>query len=654
MKELLTEFLRIILIEGRVKAVTVPKTGDPDQQERIVYFGSQKTAMDAYDAGTHRPYVAGTDNNLPGARQKPIGSDIPKGLIGRKEKEPSVLDKPQTGTEQPTKAKVTAAPEGVENLNATSLASQIKNGIVSPGNDFSRYSESVSVFIAKSIVDNPDMSDEEIMKQMTRLDCGSKTLSAKVGATIPRRYQNQYKELQQSGAFTAECDTGYSEEQNRARFMTMIVAKKKANRMRKAIERTGKTGFNVDSFSGDKESRRRMEDLVSSASGKIFTETGEELSKEEAMKMIKGFGTSKFPADTALIARNSEGDLILTGFSDKKDLSAIINNSTVNKDMQETLGLLDSLLASKKMTEEVHQRLTAELKTLQQDYDDEEDKLKTITTSPATKLIEIAKNSPDQLKDLIEKAKNLSGGKDPAKFWNSRIEKFKTAATKKPSSAAYQEYVPWLQAAGWDGESEITDALAITAFAMRCESILSSEDEDLPKDDQEILFRLGVVPKEEIVRQSAEVRSNTLKLLAKMRETLDQADTNVGVPLGTLIDGVRAWKALHLDMKEYKGSLTMVAEDVVVYYESIVSCLDGIESTADFIRNLSIDSKDIVSKEYGVTTGQRIEVFTVSPSGNRVDVGVRSVRSKGGILGKLQTTYTYHPKFQDCLASKDK
>jgi hypothetical protein len=99
MKELLTEFLATILNEARIKAVKVD-----DGDERIVYFGSKEAAQAAIDASTHRPYLP-TDKNLPstkptklqqpdfvrpaGTQQKPIGSDIPKGILGKKAKPPT-------------------------------------------------------------------------------------------------------------------------------------------------------------------------------------------------------------------------------------------------------------------------------------------------------------------------------------------------------------------------------------------------------------------------------------------------------------------------------------------------------------------------------------------------------------------------------------
>jgi hypothetical protein len=642
MNKLLKEFISyIILEETGFIAVSLGKGG---ASPRVVYFKTEKTRQDAIKKGTHRKYNPNTDKNL---QRKDSGADKttePATPTAEPSKEPA-----QKPVESPSDT--VPSPQGIQSLNSTELAQQVRNGIVAPGNDFSRYSEAVSVFVSKYIVDNPDASDEQIMTALTTLDCNSKTLTSKVTATIPRRFSAQYKTLKASGAFSSGCGTEYSEAQNRARFMTMVVAKAKATRMANAIQRTGLSGVNVDAFSGDQGSLSALKRIIEDTSGKFYSETGKELTKEEVSKYISGFGTSKFPADTALVGRDAAGNLILIGFSDKKDLNAIINNSTVTKEMDRTKSTLDSLLADRKITETQHRQLTSDIDELSRQYEDAEQELKDVTSSPATKLVEISETDSTTLNKLINKAKTLSSGKNPQKYWDERIGKFQRAAEKKATTSNEQEHLQWLRKAGWDGKSKVSDEQAMTAFAYKCQDILMKGEEDLPKDDQEILFRLGVVDPKEMVAKVGEIRKRALDILSQTRTTLDQVQVS-GLPLGTLMDGIRAWKGLHLDMGEFNGALSMVAEDNVVDYESIENCLGGLSSLQDFASNLSITTRDIKSKEYGITTGASVEVFSVTPSGERVNVGVRNIRSKDGILGRLQTTWTYHPQFQECLGGK--
>lgn len=651
MKELLLEFLLQVLNETpkrEFKAVKV--TGS---EERITTFGSKETMNAAIAAGTHRPYLP-NDRNLPGDTKTP-SQKTATGQINRNTptditKGRTTSDKKPSSPKKPEQKNTVSAPGGVQSLNSTNLAIQIRDGITAPGNDFSRYSEAVSVFISKYIADNPNVSDDEIMKHLTKLDCGSKTLSAEVGATIPKRFTDQYKNLKNSGAFTSVCSHPYSEAQNRARFMTMIVAKQKAQRMREAIKVNGMSGVNIDSFSGDAQSLQTLRRKINESTGKFFSETGEELSKEEVQEFINGFGTAKFPADTALVGTDQNGNITLIGFSDKKDLQAIINNSTVIKEFERNVELLDNLLKDKKISQEQYEDIIGELTNQRVAYEKKESELRMLTASPATALVELAETNPRSLNTFIKKAKNLSGGKDPAKYWNSRIGVFQRTAEKKSSPARDKEYLQWLRKAGWDGELPVSDTLALTAFAYKMKHMIEAE-QDVPKDDQEILFRLDVVDKKELMKNVGDIRKSALNTLRLSREKLNNVSIQ-GIPLGTLIDGIRAWKGLHLDMGEYKGSLCMVAEDVVVDYKSIQECLHGLKSIVDFAKNLQIQTKSIMNKEYDIVTGENIEVFSVSPSGDRVNVGVRSIRSKDGPLGKLQTTWTYHPEFQSCLAGK--
>lgn len=657
MKKLLTEFLQDLLHEARVKAVRVSQDG-----QRIVYFKSAETFKIAQEkpgeAGvTYRAYNAQTDSHL---KQGKDTATTPAPTRGEKPKQ--VVDKP---TPEPEK-QIISAPEGAENLNATSLANQIKNGIVSPGNDFSRYSESVSIFIAKSIIDAPDMSDQDIMERIIKTDCGSKTLTADVGvSSIPKRLKKRYDDLKKTGVFDT-CPA--SESQNKARFMTMVVAETKANRMRAAIERSGLQSVSVDTFSGDTASRQRLRSTIEAipAGAKIYTEDGE-LTKEEALERIAGFGTAKFPADTALLGRDTSGNLILLGFSDKKDLSAIINNSSVTKEVEQTRVVLDKLLQDGMVSEDDHRRLVTVLDEQTEEYTALEDKLQDVVTEPARILAE--DTSDEQLKKFVRSAKTASGGDDPEKYWK-RVSGFQTAAAAAASrkggatDAQEEKYIKWLRMAdpSWDGKSEVSDTHAMKAWALKCQHILSGNDidpktgepRDLPKPDQELLFRLEVIPKKQIVEQAAAIKNDAMKCLETVRDALNILQVG-GTPLGTYMDGVRAWHALHLDMADHKGSLSMVAEDNVVDYHAIQDCLGGISDSKSFIGDLDIQTRDIVSKDYGVVTGRSVEVFSIGKGGKkRSGVGVRSIRSKDGILGRLQTTWTYHPDFRDCLESKSK
>lgn len=555
-----------------------------------------------------------------------------------------------------------------EELNAASLADKVREGIVAPGNDFSKYQEAVSIFIAKYIVDNPDASDQDIMERIVLLDCGSKLLTKDVKSTLPKKYTAEFNELKQSGVFST-CAKDYKDDQHKARFATMIFAKKKAELMISGIEKAKLVSPRIDSFSGDQDSLSSLATLVKTSTGKIYSPEGNELKKDEVIESISGFGTSKFPADTALIAIDKFGNMVFIGYSDKKDLNAIINNSTVSSEINSHIRVLDSLLNREIMDQERYDKLAGELYTLDKEYNNIESELKVATLDPANELVNISNNTPEQLTELVSRAKRLSGGKTPDKYLKKLTDAIGKAYNNK-SSKVFKLWEPLLQQAGWDGTTMPTEEQMLAAFAFKSFDVLNNEDSGgwniypvsrgentLTKEAQELLFRLmvpdGSPQKKEFVEKIGVIRDRSLQILAQAREELNEVTVGLedgsSIKLGTYLDAIQAWRALHLDMGEYEGSLVMAAEDIIVGAADLIRCLRGADSYEDFAKTLDISTKRIKDKSYGTVTGQNVEIFSINPEGKKVKVGTRSIRSKDGILGKLQTTYNYHPEFQNCL-----
>ena len=592
-------------------------------------------------------------------------------LVVYKPKTEDVGAEPEKDTKK-RKSSYSSYPEiQAEDLNAASLADKIREGIVAPGNDFSKYQEAVSVFIAKYIVDNPEATDQEIMERIVLLDCGSKLLTKDVKATLPKKYTNDYNDLKQAGVFST-CSKDYKDDQHKARFATMLFAKRKAELMLSGIERVKLDSPRIDSFSGDQDSLNSLLTLVKSSTGKIYSPDGTELKKDEVIESIGGFGTSKFPADTSLIAIDRFGNMVFVGYSDKKDLNAIINNSTVASEISSHTRVLDSLLDREVLSQELYDDLAGSLHTLEGEYNNIENELKTATLGPAGDLVEISKNNPEQLTELVALAKRLSGGKTPDKYFTKLTGAIRVAY-KNRNSKIFKLWEPLLTQAGWNGENEPTEEQMLVAFAIKSFEVLDTEssggwnsypvsrgEDTLTKDAQELLFRLmvpdGSPQKKEFVERVGIIRDRSLQILTEAREQLDKVTVGLedgsSVKLGTYLDAIQAWRALHLDMSKYDGSLVMAAEDIIVDASDLIRCMKGVETDEEFAKTLDISTKRTTDKSYGTVTGQNVEIFAISPAGKRIKIGTRSIRSKDGILGKLQTTYNYHKDFQQCLREK--
>jgi hypothetical protein len=598
-------------------------------------------------------------------------------LIVYTPKTEDTAEEPEKDTKK-RKSSYSSYPEiQAEDLNAASLANKVRDGIKAPGNDFSKYQEAVSIFIAKYIVDNPDATDQEIMERIVLLDCGSKLLTKDVKATLPKKYASDYNDLKQAGAFST-CSKDYKDDQNKARFATMLFAKKKAELMLSGIEKAKLDSPRIDSFSGDQDSLNSLRALIKSSTGKIYSPEGNELKKDEVIGSISGFGTSDFPADTSLIAIDRFGNMVFVGYSDKKDLNAIINNSTVTSEMSSHIRELDSLLNREVLSQELYDDLAGNLYKLESEYNNIESELKTATLGPARDLVEISKNNPEQLTELVARAKTLSEGAEPDKYFNKLAGPVLKSYRSK-SSKVFKLWEPLLTEVGWDGESEPTEEQILAAFAIKALDVLDTEDASgwtsypispdsgglvgeatLTKDAQELLFRLmvpdGSPQKKEFVEKVGVVRDRSLKILAEAREQLDKVTVGLedgsSVKLGTYLDAIQAWRALHLDMSKYDGSLVMAAEDIIVSASDLIRCMKGVNTYEEFSKTLDISTKRITDRSYGTVTGQNVEIFAINPEGKRIKIGTRSIRSKNGILGKLQTTYNYHKDFQQCLRGK--
>lgn len=539
------------------------------------------------------------------------------------------------------------------NTNVAQLALKIREGFKAPGNAYSKYAEAVSVTAAKKVADSDSLSDEELMETIIQIDCGSKTFTNNVTAVIEKEYRQQYNELKETGVFSRGCDTKYTEAQNQARFMTMLAARVKGNRMKRAIAQLGLSGVSIDAFSGDTTSITNMKNIVKSSTAKIYTETGEELSREHALSLLNSFGGPKFPADTALIGTDDKGNLLFMGFSDKKDLNAIMGNSTPKAEFDADRRILTGLRDDGQITKEEYKQLTEIIDRADTTFAKAENELRTITTEPSNILFEKLGDTKF-VDDCIARAKTI--GKTRAKYWLKRIEIIRGGALEKQGSKAQIEAHKWLTAAGWDGRSEITDTLTFEAWVHSVNYTANNQTDKhyLHQDNQRLLIGLEIVPKTKIIPAVSKIRKRTLAILTKLREELDAVTIgNTGVGVGTLMDADIAFHQFHLDIGKFDGALTIVAGDTVVDSNSIAEC-SGISSAADFAKRLKIETKQVKDRELGVVTGENIELFMVNDAGMRILIGSRSIRSKQGSLGKLETTFRFDKQFQSCLKSKRK
>jgi len=638
MKTLLESIIEGFISEQPMKAVK-------KDTNRVVTYTNKNNYQKALSTGTHRPFDPVKDKDL---EDEPTGGEEPKA-------EPTTQDIEKIADLPDDERGVTPA-----GTNARSLEDSVAEGMVAPGNDFSRYQEALSVLAAQYLLDNPDASDEDVMRHIVSIDCGSQTLTGGVTASLPKEMLGGFKEMNSSGVFD-ECDKEYSDSQNKARYLTMMMAKRKVQKTQRAEQSAGLSGeITRDSYSGDASSLQAMKARVGAHEGPIYGDDGIEIPKEKVLEWLDGFGTSKYPADTAIISTDESGKLILQSFSDKKELNAIINNSTVLKELDEEIKFLED--HCKKTGQDCTKQLK-QLTKIRQEYEKAEERLKQITDYPADTIIDACnsgdrKNIQKKMKQTKERSK--SKGRNSEKYWRPTVGKYQQndVSRSKPSASAQQKIKFLTQAdPNWKPGQKVSEEHAFCAFAHEAKYLMRDDSESsLSAPQQKVL--MGAIENEERFAEAVEqVREQSLKQLQLARKTLDSIESPVsGVGMGLYLDALRARHALHFDMNEFGGSLSMVAGNGVYDHKDFEKCLMGMTNEEEFVTGFGISEKRIKGKagsiQAGRTTGSSIEVFSLTKDKKKINIGSRSIRSKDGLLGRLQTTFNYHPDFQKCLKGK--
>ena len=92
------------------------------------------------------------------------------------------------------------------------------------------------------------------------------------------------------------------------------------------IEKNNLKNTKSEPFFGDKEGMQAQEDMIAQSKGRVFL-GNTEVSKEEAIKIIKSGGGGANPSDTAIFVENKDtGDIYMTFYSDKDNVSALVAN----------------------------------------------------------------------------------------------------------------------------------------------------------------------------------------------------------------------------------------------------------------------------------------------------------------------------------------
>ena len=418
-------------------------------------------------------------------------------------------------------------------------------------------------------------------------------------------------------------------------------AKSKHNHVSKnIIEKNNISNSKSEPFFGDKDGMMAQQTMVSSTTGKVFL-GNTEVTKEEAIKIIKSGGGCENPSDTAIFILNEDtGDLHMTFYSDKDNVSAIVAQSSLKAEFKLKKNEVDNLVENGKLSNEESEIAKKIMDESESKHSDLESQLDNVTAGPGKHLNTIESDR------LVKLSKSLSKGADPEKYWNNNIK-------KKMLKSTSSQYLP-------DGsDTPPNDVQIMRAFI----NYANDNPGNLTKDEQRIISDLS--NQTDGPRIGAEIGKIRKATVATDLDTINKLnDTKImvngkEVGLGNLLEAESVAEKLHLGMMfggegVFQDSDAFYQESggVKVDKESLENCLP-FENKDDMIVNFEVgeEKEQIQRGGTNITGGSKI-IYAVTKDGKKYAMGEKKQRSKMGVLGKLATVYNYHPDLQKCLKSK--
>ena len=580
-------------------------------------------------------------NFNPDTHSKPTPAEIDKAKKSgdlKTEPTPNIFDK-----EKEEKPKIKSDFSELETNNKNSLDSFIQNGFANssgaPGSAGSMLNEIISITSATDTLNsNSEFNyDSQLKSNVEKL---KGTFLAKENDS-----DNPASGVKKSEAMVVAKENGVSIGVASKAIIATRAAESKHNHVKKAIiEKNGIKDAKSIPFFGDKSGLKSQENAVNSAKGRILL-GNTEISKEDAIQIIRNSGGGDNPSDTAIfVINNNTDDLHMTFYSDKDNVNAIVAQSSLVAETQFKKKQIDSLIENRNLTKEEGEKIKTVMDDTIKEYQKLETDLDKIVSEP---ILHLQTVDPDTLVDLT---KSLSKGANADKYWNGD-KSTKGVAQVMTKSKKHIAYLP-------DGHSNPpTNTEIIQGFI----KYASDARNTLTKTEQRIISDLSNKtdgPKlgakiGEIRKKTVETDLNLIRQLDKQKITINE--TTVGI--GTLLEAESVSEKLHLNMM-FGGSGVYSDPDafyqesggVAVNKQTMQKCLP-FDNKDDMVSHFEVGEERETTKrgETTITGGSKI-VYAISKNGQKYPIGEKIQRSKTGVLGKLQTVYKYHPDVQKCFS----
>ena len=540
-----------------------------------------------------------------------------------------------------------------------------KNGNVifkpAPGNAGSLLNEIVSGEVAQMLEEDPNLSDEQVIK----------ILKERFGAT-PLFNSKGKNGNTGNGLATGVKTSEIPEGENKGLYSKLLLATRSGRRKHtKSVESAEKQGFEnskIENYYGHSSSFDAMVNDIKDK--QVIGPNGEEISQEEAEQLIRSGGGGDNPSDTAsLVFDKDSNKVILLFHSDKDSTSAIVAQSSLKAEAKANEENIDKLVSDSKLTKEQGDKLKKDQEELVEKNKQIESELKEVGIAPAKFFLENI-----DIKEAVKSVKNNTnpnGSKDD----NATLSKFggvdygKSGGVKSKDGTVTKSVSKYLP----DGvtANNATDEQALTAFF----EFMADENTDVEPTEHQVTLmeRLNTRFIErgapDIFSKLEDIRNRTLQVQRDFITEQDNQTVKVNgndVGLGTYLEGSTVFKQFHLEavnpnsetgVHKYPGMFETNHGGLAVDGETLKGCLGGnVQSKDDFISRFEVGPLEEQvgnrGSQKGKTTGGKRMVYAITTDGRKIEVGQKVMRTKTGKTGKLQTVYQWSDDMKNCFDSK--
>jgi len=266
---------------------------------------------------------------------------------------------------------------------------------------------------------------------------------------------------------------------------------------------------------------KNQENDIKSAS-KIVDLDGNEIPKDEIIKLIRNSGGGENPSDTSTIIKNKDtGEATILFTSDKDSVGAIISQSTPSAELIQSDDVIFKLSDTGKLSQTKSEAIAGERRNYAEKLHTIENKLKSVTKSPVKFLNDNFDNK------IANNIINSSAGANSRKYFEPIRRKFVLGEKIPNIDKKYSDFLPK------HSESPPTDEQVSKAFL----NYALSGIKELTMNEQKIINRTNLKAKGPDVYNSVEqIRKDSINLLDKQIKELDQIDIG-GIGVGTYIEG---------------------------------------------------------------------------------------------------------------------